>query len=425
MSDDPRDWILALAPRGTPEQVEPACSVVTLAVATAILGPGPVAWAVQAASIMATEIIEKVPEHGGGAAPFATLRASVESIVLLALRGLWEDLLPGEETATDEAVVGGMEFVRRGVPLDRVLRGVRIGHARLHRGLLSVIDTLPEPVRTAESHRVSDLLFVYADAHASRLAEEYLAERSRWEAGREAKRRHIVQALLAGKGVNAESAATLGYELARHHQAFIVAAADHSAAAADLRRDAEDLGRALSADAWMSLSVVPGQTWAWAGWRAEPASGHTDRARRLRPPSGVRVSAGPVAYGPEGFRRSHLGAREADRIAASATTDWWCDYTQVRTLSLATVDDEQARWYAEDVLGPLLADDARTRDLRETLRVYLACGRSPQTAAEHLRVARNTVTYRVRKAAELLRRPIGDSMELRLALEIARILESA
>ncbi|MFI0449480.1 PucR family transcriptional regulator [Actinomadura sp. 6N118] len=451
MNSVSQDWILTLAPRDTPLDIprdverdiprdatdgvpdgvpEPACPAITIAVATAILGPGPVAWAVQTALEVTKEIIERVPEHGGGPAPFATLRASVESTLLLALRSLLEDIPPGskavtEQAAPEEAIAGGAEFARRGIPLDRVLRGVRIGHARLHQALIAVIDTLPEPVRRAESHRVSDLLFAYADAHASRLAEEYLAERARWEAGREAERRRIVEDLLAGKDIPADIVSTtLGYELARHHEAFVVVADDKHVTAADLQRCAEDLSRALAPDRWLSLSVIPGQIWAWAGWRAMPPPGHCDQARLLRPPPGLRVAAGPVAYGPEGLRRSHLGAREANRIAAAAVTGWWCDYTEVRTLSLATADDEQARWYAEDVLGPLLADDERVSELRRTLRVYLSCERSPQTAAEQLHIARNTVTYRVHKAEELLGHPIGDPMELRLALEIARMLDA-
>ncbi|MBL7501959.1 helix-turn-helix domain-containing protein [Frankia sp. CNm7] len=425
------DWILALAPRDPPERVpEPACSAVTIAVATALLGPGPVAWAVQTALKITDDIVQRVPEHGGGSAPLATLRSSVESTVLLALRSLLEDIPPGsgaftEQAATAEAIVAGGEFARRGIPLDRVLRGVRIGHSRLHHELVAVIDFLPEPVRRAESHRVSDLLFAYADAHASRLAEEYIAERARWEAGREAERRRIVEALLAGKDLPGDTAsATLGYELTRYHQAFVVTAGDRHAAVVDLQRCAEHLSHALAADGWISLSVVPGQVWAWAGWRAKPAPDYCDQARSLRPPPGARVAAGLVAFGPEGLRRSHLEAREADRIATAARTGWWCDYTEVRTLCLATADHEQARWYAEDVLGPLLADNERARELRETLRVYLACERSLRTAAEQLHLARNTVTYRIHKAEDLLGHLIGDPMELRLALEIARVLDA-
>ncbi|MBN6054914.1 hypothetical protein JYK22_23460, partial [Nonomuraea sp. RK-328] len=50
-------------------------------------------------------------------------------------------------------------LVRRGVPLDLVLRGVRIGHVCLHQRLMDAIGGEPEPARTAESHRVSELLF--------------------------------------------------------------------------------------------------------------------------------------------------------------------------------------------------------------------------------------------------------------------------
>lgn len=424
MNDVASDWILNLAPHGSPREVpEPACRAATVGIASAVLGPGPVGWAVQTAQKMAEEIIERVPEHGGGPAPMITLRATVESTVMLALRALLEDLPAGDKAVPPEAFAGGAEFARRGIPLDRVLRGVRIGHAHLHQALMAIVDDQPEPVRRAEGHRVSDLLFAYADAHASRLAEGYLAERARWEAGREADRRRVVEELLAGGNVQVESASlTLGYELARYHQAFVVVAGDRHVIATDLQRCAEDVSRALGADGWLSLSVVTGEVWAWAGWRAQPAPGHTDAVGQLRPPSGIRVAAGPVAFGPEGLRRSHLGAREADRVAALAGTGWWSEYTDVRILSLATVDDEQARWYAEDVLGTLLADDERTRELRETLRVYLACERSPQAAGERLHVARNTVTYRIHKAEELLGRPIGDPMELRLALEIARAL---
>jgi DNA-binding PucR family transcriptional regulator len=421
MTTDRREWILALADTG-PGELEPACSPVTIAVATAVLGPGPVAWAVRTAREMTDEVIERVPEHGGGSGPVATLRAAVESTVLLGLRALLEDLESPIDGVSDEAVVAGAEHARRGIPLEGVLRGVRIGHARLHQVLIAAVDALPEPIRREESQRVSDLLFRYADVQASRLAEEYLAERTRWEAGREAERRRVVEDLLAGREVSADAASmTLGYELSRHHQAFVLVAEDRHVTATDLRRCADHLARALAPDGWISVAVLPGELWAWAGWGAEPASGRCRQARQS-PQQGIRVATGPVAFGAEGMRRSHLGAREAHRVAAAVGAGWWCDYTDVRTLCLASADGEQARWYAEDVLGPLLARDERTLELRETLRVYLACERSPQAAAERLHVARNTVTYRVRSAERLLGHPIGDPMELRLALEIVRTL---
>lgn len=146
-----------------------------------------------------------------------------------------------------------------------------------------------------------------------------------------------------------------------------------------------------------------------------PGRPHPKSARATSPP-GIKIGAGPVAFGRDGLRRSHLGATEAARITTAQ--DWWSDHAETRTLSLATADAEQAQWYCEDVLGRLLTDDDRTGELRETLRTYLLCERSPQAAAERLHIARNTVTYRVHRAEELLGHPIGDPMELLLALEI-------
>ncbi|MCZ1011719.1 helix-turn-helix domain-containing protein [Streptomyces lydicus] len=124
------------------------------------------------------------------------------------------------------------------------------------------------------------------------------------------------------------------------------------------------------------------------------------------------------------MRRSHYGAREAERIARLAPGDWLTDYREARLVALATADPEHARWFMHDLLGPLASDGARVRELRETLRVYLAEERSLRAVAGTLHVARNTVTYRVKRAEELLPTAATavNSLELRLALEIARTL---
>jgi hypothetical protein len=172
MTDPARRWLLGLRAE---ERPRPACAAPTLAAARELLGPGPVDWAVATAAAMTGEIIERVPEHGGGPGPFETLRRSVEATVLLALYGLLVDGRPADERSgaglvAPEAVEGNSELVRRGIGLDRVLRGVRIGHARLHRELMAALQTQDEQVRQAETHRVTELLFTYADIQASRLA---------------------------------------------------------------------------------------------------------------------------------------------------------------------------------------------------------------------------------------------------------------
>ncbi|MGY1580323.1 PucR family transcriptional regulator [Streptomyces sp. MN13] len=421
-ADSAPGWLLRLAPEGVPP--EAACPAETLAAAEAELGPGPVGWAVEVARDMAADIVRQVPEHGGAGA-YPPFRRAVEATVLTALRGLLTEPPPTAELVPPEAVAGNAELARRNVPLDRVLRGVRLGHAHLHARLMAALDREPEETRAQETHRVSELLFVYADVQASRLAEEYVAERDRWRRSTEAARRRTVDDLLAGRPVGDTAATrTLGYDLARHHAAFIITSAAPDPSERASRLLAAELSRAAGGEHLLTVAAGGTELWAWTCWPSRPPRDALSRLPRLVPERRpLRVAVGPVGYGAEGFRRSHRGAREADRIARLGRTGWLCDYTDVSTAALLTADPEHARWFAAGVLGPLAADDPRVRELRETLRVYLAEGRSPQSAAERLFVARNTVTYRVHRAMSLLgRRLETDALELRLALEIMRLL---
>jgi PucR C-terminal helix-turn-helix domain/GGDEF-like domain len=428
MSDPAIGWLQRLHGR-EPAAPGPACAAATIAAATERLGAGPVAWAVQVAHRMTEEIIELVPEHGGGAVPFGTLRRSVEASVLLALAGLQSDQRPGPDPIPPEAIEGNHELARRSIPLDRVLRGVRIGHAHLHRELMAVIEQEPDPIRGTETHRVTDLLFSYADMHASRLAEDYIAERDRWQGSTEAARRRTVEDILAGRPIDVDAAVhVLGYDLRRHHLAFIAWAASPDTPADGIYRSAARFARSAGADQLLTLPSGPSRLWAWASWpNRPPADIVATRRRALEPPPEFCVAAGPPAHGLAGFRRSHLGACEAERISRMTginpvSSSRLCDYAEIRVASLLTADTEHGRWFTQEVLGGLAADDDRMRELRETLRVYLAECRSPQRAAAHLHVSRNTVTYRVRRAEELLGRPAGAGMETWLALEAARIL---
>nr|WP_260859602.1 helix-turn-helix domain-containing protein [Streptomyces cupreus] len=293
---------------------------------------------------------------------------------------------------------------------------------------MEALDKEPENIRAQETHRISELLFVYADVQASTLAEEYVAERDRWRRSTEAARRRTVDDLLAGRLIGgAVAARTLGYELARHHAAFIVTSRSQDTSADELRQLASELCRAVGGESLLAVTAGSTELWAWVCWPAEPARDTLSALPALVPERRpLRVALGPVGYGADGFRRSHRGAREAERVAHLGRTGWLCDYADVSTAALLTADAEHARWFAARVLGALGTDDPRVRELRETLRVYLAEGRSPQGAAERLFVARNTVTYRVRRAMELLGRPLEqDALELRMALEIARLLGAA
>ena len=91
------------------------------------------------------------------------------------------------------------------------------------------------------------------------------------------------------------------------------------------------------------------------------------------------------------------------------------------------VDDvDAARRFAERELGPLAAGDDATVRLASTLAVFLDEGASFVRAARRLGVHTNTVTYRVRRAEELLGHPVAErQLELRVALRLARLVRAS
>ena len=393
--------------------------------AATVLGPGPVGWVALTAARMTEEIIETVPEHGGGAAQVDLLRRAVEASMLLGLQGLVEGKPPVTGEVSTAAIEGAVDSARRGVPLDAVLRGVRIGHAYLHRELMEVVDRQPEAVRAGEGHRVSELLFAYADVQASRVAEEYFAERARLHADLEATRRHVIDDLMADRPVDAEEATReLGYPVEQFHRSFVVWRTGPRCGSTAFHRFCDELAGACRADSFLVLPGDSGELWAWAGWAKRPPATLVAELRdRLAQPDGVKVAVGPAAPGADGMRRSLRWALECRRIADALGDGWLCDYTEVWTLSLITSDLERARWYAQEMLGGLLDPGERTRVVRETLRVYLACGQNRREAGRELYLARNTIQYRIQKAESLLGRPVTqDPMGLWLALEIARLI---
>ncbi|MFD9207409.1 PucR family transcriptional regulator [Streptomyces sioyaensis] len=424
-----RQWLRQLKPDQDRPHHEPALSPAAVSAMTALLGPDPVRWAVQTADTMAAEILEQVPEHGGGPAPVATLRRSTESTVLAALRLLLIETTGEGATPPDEALEGCRECARRGIALDRVLRGVRLGHARLTQELTSAVEQyVPTGERLGELRRVTEELFAHADTHASLLAECYIAERDRWRGSDEAARRTTIDDLLAARPVDPEAATRrLRYDVTRTHLAAVLwcdAAEDPLPAAERLQHTAAALACTAGAGHTLMIPVGADTAWLWL-YAPDDLVGLPDRVRAGtdRAP-GVRLALGPPAHGTAGMRRSHYGAREAERVARLAPGNWLTDYHEVRLFALATADPEHARWFVHELLGPLASDGARVQELRETLRVYLAEERSLRAAAGTLHVARNTVTYRVKRAEELLPPATltGSTLELRLALELARTL---
>lgn len=417
-------WVHALAGHGT--SLSPASHPDTITRTTEILGPGPVQWAVELGHQMSSRIIQEIPALGAGENAFEILRPGPESAVLqsLLLIALNDPSLSG---ATPEALEGDRDFVRRGIALDQVLRGIRLGHSLMARGMLAAIaELVSEPAATAEMKRTSELLFEFIDDFASVMTTEYLVERDRWVASTAAARGEIVQAILNGSPVDlAAASATLSYPLDRAHIALVLTqAGDIGPAITALQNTAAKVLSRLECSATLLVPQGASTVWAWGTRphsRAEmPALGEiTSRAT-------ADIGLGGPASGIAGFRQSHGEAARAAALARSATygtAGRIVRYRDVELVALLATDTEMAKTFVARELGPLAEQSRAASDLRQTLAAYLDTERSLIHAAERLHVARNTVAYRVRKAEDLLHRDLHDrTTELQCALRLAAML---
>ena len=361
--------------------------------------------------------------------------ASTHGVLRLIVDLARSDLQPAEAVPPPAAVDYAREFVRRGLPLDSLLRAYQIGHATFFRRWsekahveISQPDALVEAIELG-----ANWTFDYIETLSGGLVQRYGDERERWVRSAAAIRAQVVDSLLAGEPVDLEaSSRRLGYELDRSHQAFTVwtdvwtEGGEH--AFAMLERAALEMVQALGATAPLLVPRARLCVVGWLGWRGD----RTFRAEPLRLDGHVFPEAlaafGSPARGVSGFTRSHREALYARKVAqltgrrpGSVTR-----YDDVALTALATADVEQARGFVATELGQLAAGDDHSRRLSATLRIYLEENMSPLRASQRLGVHENTITNRVRAAQELLPRPIEQRWpEMLVALRLIKLTHDA
>lgn len=396
---------------------------------TSELGDGPVAWAVDLGHEMATRIIAEIPALGGGQEPFETLRMGTESATLRSMLLLVSND-PARIGVTEEALEGDRDFVRRGVSIDQVLRGIRLGHSLMAHGFLeAAADLVDEPLRAVEMKRTSNLLFEYIDDFASSMATEYLTERDRWVASAAAEREEMVRAILDQQQVSSEQASSvLGYALDRYHVGFVLwrdGTADRYPT--DLQRAAARMLRDTGCSGTLMVPHGASSLWVWASWRSRS---HAVPSLTSFNQPGTHIAAGTLARGKSGFRHSHReAAYVAELVRATPPPHPAASLTHFGDVELAVLlaqEPELAQNFVRRELGPVATDTPAAAELRETVACYLANDRSLVRAAEQLHVARNTVAYRVKKFEKLAARDLKDRrLELEAALRLAAVFRSA
>ncbi len=331
-----------------------------------------------------------------------------------------------DATPPSDATAWAHELVHRGKPLAALLRAYRLGHwlfEQTFEEAASALDLEPD-VRLRMLAAASQHCFAYIDIVCTQLVDEYEEEREQWLRGAAAAQAELVQAILAGEPVDAADAtATLRYDVDGPQTAFLVWADPQARLAQGMppatvaRRLATEIGGSHC----LVVPVGDHAAWAWT----------TGERLALRPPSRstsvddrLNVAVGDTHPGLDGMRRSHREARAARRVgeAFGLRPGAIVHYPAVSLHSLLSSDPEQAVEFVTRELGDLAADSDAAMRLRATVAVYLEEQASPSRTARRLGIHQNTVIYRVKRAEEMIGRPLD---ERRLELEAAlRLFEA-
>jgi DNA-binding PucR family transcriptional regulator len=132
------------------------------------------------------------------------------------------------------------------------------------------------------------------------------------------------------------------------------------------------------------------------------------------------VAFGRPHPGLAGFRRTHLEAVQAQRVAMirDDPTHPVTAFHEpgLNVAALLAQDVDQTRWWVQETLGELTRDDEQHARLRETLLLFFRHDSSYTATADAMLMHKNSVKYRVASAEKVLGRPIGND---RQAIELA------
>lgn len=325
-------------------------------------------------------------------------------------------------TPPDDAIAWAHELVHRGMPLAALLRAYRLGHGLLERTFEeSAANADLEPdVRWRVLAHTSREVFTYIDGVCTQLVDDYENEREQWLRGAAAAQAEMVRAIVAGEAVDEEEAIrTLRHDVAATQVAFIVWAPmpprtgdPESSLTAVAKAAAAALGGA------QTLVVPMGEHVVW-GWTTGEGVLRRTPPRTLAREGRARVATGAPHAGLAGMHRSHHEAVAARRVAGvfGARPGAVVRYSAVALTALMSADPAQAADFVEaELCEELRSDSDAMLRLRATLAVYLDERLSPLRTARRLGIHQNTVIYRVKRAEELLGRPLD---ERRLELEVA------
>lgn len=376
-------------------------------------------------------VAAEMPELSGDAQLSQLLADTVATNVDAFFSTVIHDI-PIERVAQPTAALEyARRLAQRGVSVNALVRGYRLGHRATLRSVIDEIRAakLEPEVGLAVYDLMEEVSFGYIDQISQQVVSVYQEEHDRWLENRNALRALQVREVLGGGDVDVDATTTaLRYPLNRSHLAVVVWRREsyEVTETASMEHFVQKLGESLGARDG-SLFVPVDRMTGW-GWIPLPGGALPEAVPRLRAfveneRGGLCVAAGNPLPGVAGFRRSHQQAQYARTVAVASDADLGrliaAGDPGLTVAALVGQDMAAAAAMVRDVLGPLASTTDNDERLRETLRVFLRNGSSNTAAAEQLHLHYNSVKYRVQRAVERRGRPITDD---RLDVEVALLL---
>ncbi|GJO66285.1 ABC transporter substrate-binding protein [Mycobacterium marinum] len=384
----------------------------------------------EVASHIRRSLERTIPELGGDLRIEELLGTSIEANVDTMLHALRYDIAVERVEAPTTALEYARRLAQHGVPVNALVRAYRLGQRLMNELIFDELRAtdIPESMRVPVIEAISVAMFEYIDWMSQQVVVVYEDERERWLENQNSLRGVRVREILAAdKEIDADAAITsVRHPLRWHHLALVMWYPDQGSEVDELprlQRFLRELGEAAGVDASpLFVAADPSCGWGWLPYRAAPERAVAAVADFVRShPDSPNVAIGTPASGVDGFRRSHREAAEARSVGIL------CDRRPPLMISagepgLSVVarfggDLAGTREWVAQVLGELARDGDSDARLRDTLRVYLACGSSYKLAAQRLNMHFNTVKYRVGRAVARRGRAIGsDRLDVELAL---------
>ena len=415
-----RAALQALPPRAAPAAAVSPPADIDAAVRS--FGTDEVDWAVSLAAECMEDRGEKLPSWWLSQQPSDQVHRCFEKASLDVLRMLHGQRVSSELTADQR------EIVRRaadlGMPVGDVATGMRELQERWSTSLALAIEGRgPAGAGVRLVMTALRLIARYFDALAYSTVSAYVRYREEKAERAAADRRSFVLAL-ADRGAPSarELAQALGVVAEHEHLALVCWAGPGEVLdGIGVERWADRVAHRLGCSGRTVVAIDDTVTVVWLTSQRPFAGRQRDRVVGLDEVGAAGVAVGVPASGPAGFRRTLVAARDAQRFAArGGRPPRLVHYEDVALPALLGEDPERSRWFVQEALGGLAAEDGATAVLRRTVRVHLDTNGSLVRTAAVLHVHRNTVIQRLARAESARGAPLAErALDLHVALALA------